>query len=53
METTKPNQFTFHLIPPSLPVPPCSGDYTDLRSNSNISKVVRINFAFTNVPVHF
>ena len=52
METTKPNQFKFHLTP-SLPVPPCSGDNTDLRSNSNISKVLRINFAFTNVPVHF
>ena len=31
----------------SLPVPCWAGDNTDLASNSNISKMVRVNVAFT------
>ena len=31
----------------SLPVPRCAGDNTDLPSDSNISKMVRVNIAFT------
>ena len=30
-----------------LPVPRCAGDNTDLHSNSNISKTIRVNIAFT------
>ena len=30
-----------------FPVPRCAGDNTDLHSNSNISKTIRVNIAFT------
>ena len=40
-----PTIFTEHEIL-SLPVPHRAGDNTDLPSNSNISKTVRVNIAF-------
>ena len=35
------------LITLSLPVPHWTGDNTDLPSDSNISRTVRVNIAFT------
>ena len=36
-----------NILTLSLPVTRCAGHNTDLPSNSNISKTVRVNIAFT------
>ena len=37
----------FLKVPAKVPVPRWVGDNTDLPSNSNISKTIRVNIAFT------